>query len=173
MEITSRSKLLDVLNAYPALEETIIGLAPPFKNLKNPVLRRTVGQLATIERVAQVGNLDVTELVNTLRREAGQPEINTGVKVEIAVPERSPGDPDWIAGEPEFIVNGTEMLSQGEIPVQRVNELLGQLTPAGYILLVTDFEPSPIMDAMHKQDRRTYHKLHPEDPGQHLTYIAR
>ena len=65
MEITSRSKLLDVLKAYPFLEEQIVEIAPPFKNLRNPILRRTVGQLATIEQVAQIGNIDVVDLVNT------------------------------------------------------------------------------------------------------------
>jgi hypothetical protein len=52
MEITSHTKLLELLNEYPALEEQIINIAPPFKNLKNPVLRRTVGQLATLAQVA-------------------------------------------------------------------------------------------------------------------------
>jgi hypothetical protein len=172
MEITSRSKLFDVLREYPFLEEQIINIAPPFKNLRNPVLRRTVGQLATIEKVAQVGNVDVTELVNTLRRAAGQPELGAGTMVEISVPAPSAADPEWIDGEPQFVLNGTAMLLQGEVPVQKVNELLPQMNGNGYILLVTDFEPSPIIDAMMKAKRRVHHKTHPNDPKQHLTYIA-
>jgi hypothetical protein len=172
MEITGKSKLLDVLSAYPQLEEQIISSAPPFKNLRNPVLRRTVGQLATIERVAQVGNLDVSQLVNSLRRAAGQQEIQANAPVAIAVPRPAAGDPAWTAGQPQFIVNGSELLQQEIVPLERVNELLPQLGPDGFILLVTDFEPSPIMDAMHKQNRRLYHKQHPNDPGLHLTYIA-
>ena len=57
MEITSQSKLFDVLEAYPFLEEQIVNIAPPFQNLKNPVLRRTVGKIATLEKVAQVGGM--------------------------------------------------------------------------------------------------------------------
>ena len=75
MEINARSKLLDILVAYPELEEQIIKIAPPFQNLKNPVLRRTVGKLATLEKVAQIGGLDVNQLVNTLRRAVGQGEL--------------------------------------------------------------------------------------------------
>jgi hypothetical protein len=171
MEIRSQSKLLGVLQEYPFLEEIIIGIAPPFKNLKNPVLRRTVGQLATVEKVAQIGNIEVSELVNTLRRAAGQPELGADAAAGVAVPEKTAGDPDWIAGEPQFIVDGTEMLKQGEVPLVRVNELLGQLTADGYILLVTDFEPLPIMETMRKRDKRIFHKLHPENAGTHLTYI--
>jgi hypothetical protein len=172
MEITSRSKLFAVLQVYPHLEDIIVNIAPPFKNLRNPVLRRTVGQLATIEKVAQVGNVDVIELVNTLRRGAGLPELSADAPVEISVPAASAGDPDWIDGEPQFVLNGTALLREGEVPVQKVNELLPQLAPGRHILLVTDFEPSPIIDTMLKARRRVHHKTHPNDAGQHLTYIA-
>ncbi len=172
MEITSRSKLFAVLQVYPQLEDIIVDIAPPFKNLRNPVLRRTVGQLATIEKVAQIGNVDADELVNTLRRAAGLPELTASAPVEIAVPAASAGDPDWITGEPQFVLDGTAMLQAGEVPVQRVNELLPQLNGRGYILLVTDFEPSPIIETMIKAKRRVHHKTHPNDAKQHLTYIA-
>lgn len=172
MEITSRSKLFAVLQVYPHLEDIIVDIAPPFKNLRNPVLRRTVGQLATIEQVAQVGNVDVDELVNRLRRGAGLPELSPHAPVEISVPEVTAGDPEWISGEPQFVLNGTALLQEGEVPVQKVNELLPQLNGRGYILLVTDFEPSPIIDTMVKARRRVHHKTHPNDASQHLTYIA-
>jgi hypothetical protein len=171
MEITSHTKLFDLLKEYPALEEQIIGIAPPFKNLKNPVLRRTVGQLTTLAQVAQIGNMDVTELVNTLRRTVGQPELRADAESQISIPANSADDPDWIAGEPQFVVNGIELIRKGDVPVQRVNELLGSLSPDRFILLVTDFEPIPMLDAMQKQDRRIFHKPHPEKTGQFLTFI--
>lgn len=171
MEITSHTKLLELLNEYPALEEQIIDIAPPFKNLKNPVLRRTVGQLATLGQVAQIGNIDVTELVNTLRRAVGQPELRADTDSPISIPAKSADDPDWISGEPQFIVNGIELLRQGDVPLQRVNELLASLSPDRFILLVTDFEPTPMLDAMQKQNRLTFHKPHPEAAGQFLTFI--
>jgi hypothetical protein len=171
MQITSHTKLLELLNEYPALEEQIIEIAPPFKNLKNPVLRRTVGQLATLGQVAQIGNIDVTELVNTLRRAAGQPELRVDADSKISIPAKSADDPDWIVGEPQFIVNGIELLRQGDVPLQRVNELLVSLSSDRFILLVTDFEPTPMLDAMNKQNRRFFHKPHPDAPGQFLTFI--
>jgi hypothetical protein len=63
------------------------------------------------------------------------------------------------------------MLQHGEVPLGRVNELLGRLETGGYILLVTNFEPTPILDAMQKQNRRIFHKIHPADAQQHLTFI--
>ena len=172
MEITSQSKLLDVLEAYPELESQIINIAPPFQNLKNPVLRRTVGKIATLEKVAQIGGMDAGKLVNTLRRAVGQAEISgeaaASFTVEIPMVEN---DPEWMAGEPQFTVNGTELLQRGEVPLGKVNELLGQLEAGRYILLVTNFEPTPILEAMQKQNRKIFHKIHPADAGQWLTFI--
>lgn len=172
MEITSQSKLFDVLEAYPFLESQIINIAPPFQNLKNPVLRRTVGKIATLEKVAQVGGMSVDKLVNTLRKAVGQDELQAASSrnVVIEIP-RVADDPEWIAGEPQFTINGTEMLQRGEVPLGRVNELLGQLEADSYILLVTNFEPTPILDAMQKQNRKVFHKSHPDDPSQWLTFI--
>ena len=172
MEITSRSKLLDVLTEYPFLEEKIIAVAPPFKNLKNPVLRRTVGRIATLEQVAQVGQLDVGQFVNTLRRAVGQEDTQPAAAKTFSLPAaRSADTPAWVVGDPQHIVDGAEMLSRGDIPVVKVNELLKTLAPDRYLLLITDFQPQPIIDAMHKQNRQVYHTVHPHDAKQHLTYI--
>lgn len=172
MEITSQSKLLEVLEAYPFLEAQIVNIAPPFQNLKNPILRRTVGKLATLETVAQIGGMDASKLVNTLRRAVGQAELGAESTASLVVEiPHSPDDPEWIAGEPQFTVNGTDLLQHGEVPLGKVNELLGKLEPGKYILLVTDFEPTPILEAMQKQNRRAFHKSNLEVPGQHLTFI--
>lgn len=172
MEITLQSKLFDVLEAYPELEVQIINIAPPFQNLKNPVLRRTVGKIATLEKVAQVGGMDAGKLVNTLRRAVGQAELTEEAAVNLTVEiPRVADDPAWIAGEPQFTVNGAELLQRGEVPLGRVNELLGKLEAGRYILLVTNFEPTPILDAMQKQNRKIFHKPNLNDPTQHLTFI--
>ncbi len=172
MEITSHSKLFDVLEAYPALEAQIVNIAPPFRNLKNPVLRRTVGKLATLEKVAQVGGMDADRLVNTLRRAAGQAELGAEPAASLSVDIPQDADiPAWAGGRPQFTIDGTALLQRGEVPLGRVNELLGQLAPGGHIVLVTDFAPAPILDAMQIQHRETFHTANPADPAQHLTFI--
>ncbi len=172
MEITSQSKLFDVLEAYPELESQIVNIAPPFQNLKNPVLRRTVGKIATLEKVAQIGGMDAGKLVNTLRRAVGQDEMTgeTSASFTVEIP-RVENDPEWLAGEPQFTINGTELLQRGEVPLGKVNELLVQLEAGRYLLLFTNFEPTPILEAMQKQNRMVFHKTHPNDPAQHLTFI--
>lgn len=173
MDIHPRSKLMEVLEAYPALEEEIIRAAPAFQNLRNPLLRRTVGRLATLEQVARIGELAVNEFVNRLRRAAGLPALaegQTGAPVAVAPPDES--DPHWVRGEPQFTVNGTELLARGEVPLNVVNDLLPRLEPGRFLLLVTHFEPLPMIEAIAAQNRRIHHKTDAQHPSQHLTYIG-
>lgn len=172
MEITAQTKLFDVLEAYPALESQIINIAPPFKNLQNPVLRRTVGKLANLEQVAKIGGMDVDKLVNTLRRAVGQEELSAAsegtISVDVSI---DANDPPWISEKPGVVVNGTELLANGEVPLGHINDLLAKIPPGSVILLVTEFFPSPIIDAMKKQDRMVHHKVDAKNPLRHLTFI--
>lgn len=117
--------------------------------------------------------MDVTRLVNTLRRHVGQPELleasEQNKKVEIP---RTTQDPDGISGEPQFVVNGTELLQQGEVPLGKVNQLITQLSPKRYLLLLTNFSPTPIMDAVQKQNMHVFSKVNPQNPDEFLTFIG-
>ena len=172
MDIIAKTRLNDLLTKYPQLEEKIIQAAPAFRNLKNPVLRRTVGRVATIEKVVQIGGLDLTTFINLLRREVGQPELFPDAQMEPAAAQPvKTGDPDWIKGPVQFSVDGKEMLARGEVPVNRINELIPQLTGDSVIRLVTDFEPAPMIDALMKQKRHAHHTIDPQEPSRHITYI--
>lgn len=170
MDIQAHTKLFDLIMSYPQLEDKIISIAPPFQNLKNPILRKTVGKLATLEKVAKIGNLEVLDFVNTLRREVGQTEISSSDSIKI---EWTEGEPDWIKVEPQFSLDGTEMLSRGEHPLSKVNSLMRQLEPGRFLLLKTNFKPIPLIDEMKKQKYQVYSKVNEESAQNHLTFIKR
>ena len=168
MDIQTHTKLFDLLDLHPELEDKIMQIAPPFKNLKNPVLRKTVAKLATLEKVAKIGNLDVIELVNQLRHETGQPKITVEQKTEIAWQK---GDPAWIRKDPAHIIDGTEMLNRGEHPLNKVNALMREIKPGEFILLRTNFKPIPLIDEMIKQKYQVFSKTMKGQPDNHLTFI--
>ena len=70
--ITPKTRVGELLDSYPELESVLLELSPAFKKLKNPVLRKTVGKVATLQQAASLGNIPVTEVINTLRTEVGQ-----------------------------------------------------------------------------------------------------
>ncbi len=70
--ITPKSKVMQVIEEYPQLEDVLISYIPAFKKLKNPVLRKTVARIASLQQAASIGNVKVEDLINHLRKEVGQ-----------------------------------------------------------------------------------------------------
>jgi hypothetical protein len=72
--ITPQTKVGDLLKDFPELEETLVKIAPAFKKLRSPMLRRTVARVTNLAQAARVGGVPVDELIQKLRRAVGQPD---------------------------------------------------------------------------------------------------
>ena len=72
LPITPQTKVGELLEAYPELEAVLVAQTPIFEKLKNPVLRKTVAKVATLEKAAAIANIPVVKLVSELRKAAGQ-----------------------------------------------------------------------------------------------------
>ena len=70
--ISPKTKVGELLDHFPNLESVLMEMSPAFEKLKNPILRKTVARVATLQQVAVVGGLNVNEIVNRLRKEVGQ-----------------------------------------------------------------------------------------------------
>lgn len=77
LEITKDTMIATLLDSYPELEETLIAMAPPFKKLKNPILRHSVAKVASLRQAAIVGRLSINKMVNALREAVGQPSLES------------------------------------------------------------------------------------------------
>ena len=140
--ITPKTKVLQLLEAYPELEETLIACAPPFKKLKNPVLRKTVAKIATLQQAAAIGNMKVDELVNILRKEVGQDLLagETGHQYNTVKPAWF--REDRISKE----LDAREMIEAGDQPVNQVIADLNQLPDGSIYKLIAPFLPAPLID---------------------------
>ena len=76
IDITPNVTVHNLLKVYPELEDVLIGIAPRFQKLKNPLLRMTVAKVATLKQAAFVGGVPLDDLINILRRAVGQPVTN-------------------------------------------------------------------------------------------------
>ena len=77
MGINANTKINDLLKQYPFLEDFLVTLSPKFKGLKNPIMRKTIGKVATLGKVASIGRLDLDDflaaLTKEIDRQAGRP----------------------------------------------------------------------------------------------------
>ena len=81
MTITPKTTVHTLLKEHPFLLDFLAGYHPEFKKLTNPVLRRTVGRMATLDAVAEQGNVPLDQLMLDL---AAEIEEKTGSRPEIA-----------------------------------------------------------------------------------------
>ena len=57
IDINLQTKIADLLTAYPQLEDKLIGISPVFAKLKNPILRRTVARVTSVQQAATIANM--------------------------------------------------------------------------------------------------------------------
>jgi hypothetical protein len=144
--ITPKTKILDLLADYPELEEVLFDISPAFKQLKNPILRRTVAKATTLQQAALVGGIKVEELVNKLRLATGNVDI-PGLPPD-SVKEKTPvAVPSWFA-ERKITqhLDAREMLNRGEHPVGQVLADLSKLPETEIYQLKAPFFPAPLID---------------------------
>ena len=65
-EITNGDKIYDIVKEYPALKEILIRISPEFSKLNNPVVLETMGRVATVEKAAEMADIDVEDLLEQL-----------------------------------------------------------------------------------------------------------
>ena len=155
LTITPKTKVKELLDAYPDLEDTLIALASEFKRLKNPILRKTIARVATLQQAAQTAEISVDKVVNTLRKKAGQEEFD----FEEQGVSRSEEAPKWFDESKivkEFDARPT--LEKGGHPVDIVLREARDLKLGEIFKLTTPFLPAPLIDKVVDQGFRAWVK---------------
>lgn len=141
--ITPKTKIFDLLEDYPQLEDILIEMAPQFKKLKNPVLRKTIAKITNLNQAATIGGLNVEELINKLRKEVGQSNIDTINEQE----NINTKQPDWFKESSIIkIIDIRDMLHAGEQPVHEVMAEIKKLQNDKILKVITPFLPAPLVD---------------------------
>jgi hypothetical protein len=158
--ITPKTKVWELLNAFPGLEEPLIELAPEFKKLKNPILRRTIARVTSLQQAAAVGQIPVDVLVNKLRNLVGQDSLEA-IESGSTGGEQQPG---WFV--PSKIVKTLDarpIISSGGHPLPEVLHDVQNMNPGDIYELITPFLPAPLIDKVSEQGCSTWSKKEAED----------
>jgi hypothetical protein len=140
--ITPKTKVAALLETYPQLENTLLAMAPAFAKLKNPILRRTVARVTSLQQAASVAGIAVADLVNTLRAELGQAALDDLVDRNYAFIR-----PDWASqGTPSRTLDATALLAEGVQPVDVALAELADLPEGQIYCVLAPFLPAPLID---------------------------
>ena len=149
LPITPSTKVAALLDRYPELEDVLIGVAPPFKKLKNPILRRGVAKVASLRQVAAVGRVPVDELVNRLRAAVGQ---------EVIAVDDAGGTASYFTRQPDWfdrtkvvaIIDERERGASDpdRMAITKVLPAATRLQQTEILELTTTFLPAPGIDVM-------------------------
>ncbi len=142
--ITPKTKIYDLLEAFPELEDTLLNAAPAFQKLKNPALRKTITRITNISQTATIGGLNVEDLVNRLRAQAGQGNL---VGIEDSGNKYITEQPSWFSLEKVVrTIDIREMLNRGEQPVHVVLSAIKELDNDEILEILAPFIPAPLLD---------------------------
>ena len=148
LQITPQTIVADLLNNYPELEDKLIEIAPVFKNLKNPVLRKTIAKVTSLKQAAVIGNVALPTLINELRKTVGQDIFITDNEKSIANTDK----PGWVKEEnTKLTYDAIEDLENGVHPVSKVVKDIETLSGDELYLLISPFIPLPLIDIVNKK----------------------
>ncbi|EOA56140.1 hypothetical protein M2459_000728 [Parabacteroides sp. PF5-5] len=146
MEIDLQTKIADLLKFYPDLEDTLLELSPAFAKLRNPILRRTVAKVTSIQQAAKIAGISPSVMVQTLRKAAGLATVDS---IETYENNQQEPMPEWF-DETKITTrfDASPIINAGESPMQEILRLSKELQEGVIMELTAPFRPEPIIDIL-------------------------
>jgi hypothetical protein len=166
--ISPKTKVGELLDAYPDVEPVLMAMSPAFEKLKNPILRKTVAKVATLQQVSVVGGVNIDEMIRILRKHAGQDDVNPGHYNHL---DPDTDIPDWFNdAKIKERFDATPVINAGESPMKEILHQTSLLKQGEIFELQTPFTPAPIIDML----RERKFKIHTiVNNSNVLTYICK
>jgi hypothetical protein len=170
LQITPDTIVADLLNNYPLLEDKLIEIAPVFKKLKNPVLRRTIAKVTSLKQAAIVGNVQLGVLINELRKAAGHETMS--VQEASPVQYNTAAKLSWADEKNASVIyDAREDLESGAHPLAKVMKEVTELKDDEVYLLITPFTPAPLIEKLEAKGFIIYSEV--LSPGRFGTFVKR
>jgi hypothetical protein len=153
LPITPETKVAQLLKHYPELEETLIAMAPAFKKLRNPVLRRSVARVASLRQAAAVGGVELQSMIDDLRCAAHQEplRLDAGDQDRDAAKSYFGHKPHWFDASTISATVDERELPADTMPLNPVMRAASRLESGQMVELVTDFLPAPGIDLIKRK----------------------
>ncbi len=151
--ISPKTRVGELLDAYPELEHVLMAMSPAFEKLKNPVLRKTVAKVATLQQVCIVGGVNIDEMIRILRKSTGQNDTESLHEDQATQDSELPEWFDKAKIKEKF--DATPIINAGESPMKEILHRASLLKPGEIFELQTPFTPAPIIDMLNAKKYKT------------------
>jgi uncharacterized protein len=153
MDLSPKTKVNDLLNRYPFLKDFLIKLNPEFKMLDNPIMRKTVGRLASLGKVAMIGGMDVKQLLDDIAEKIKQ---EAGVAVSISYYEVGMDEQEVRLETLKGIIKELHQGKDAESQKKKFEELIKDVAPWE----IAQMEQRLIADGMPETEIKSLCEVH-------------
>lgn len=153
--IQATDRISSVLKRDEKLIDVLVQASSTFSKLKNPLMRRTMASLVTVEQAAQIAGIDAADLVTRLNHalshggpSAEAPKRSVGPK-----PKPAPVPAELAAVPAEQLVDCDvrEDLRAGKEPFGRIMSAVTALQPGQVLRVRAIFDPVPLYAVLAKR----------------------
>ncbi|MCZ2224230.1 MAG: DUF2249 domain-containing protein [Chitinophagales bacterium] len=160
MLINAQTKIAALLKHHPDTLETIVSIAPDFKKLRNPILRKLMAGRTSIAMASKIGGCKPEDFFKALAPLGFEVDNNNTATEEI-ITENKP-IPEYLKNiQQEQIVNFDvrEILASGSDPLKQIQQKVKELTANQVLLIINNFEPVPLIKLLENQGFTSYVKF--------------
>ncbi|GAA4300851.1 DUF2249 domain-containing protein [Nibribacter koreensis] len=158
MEIAPDTKISAVLKENPAAMEAIVSINRHFEKLRNPVLRKILASRVTIGEAARIGGCQVEDFYEKLAPLGFEVKGQATPSGKVAEAQDSTF-PEYLQNLPSsafHYLDVREDLANGNDPFLLIMKAVEQLTDKNTLVLVNTFEPTPLLQILHKRGYDSY-----------------
>lgn len=151
--IRAHDRVASVLARAPELVDVFANASPAFEKLRNPILRKTMARLVTVEQAARIAGIETQALLEKLNHaigEAAPPDepLASSLPTE---PSQAPAGLFDTPASDIVDLDVREDLRQGREPFSTILKTVRELGAAKVFRLRAIFEPVPLYNVLAKQ----------------------
>lgn len=157
MNISSTTKISELIKANPASIDAIVSINKHFEKLRNPLLRKILASRVTIADASKIGGCTVNDFFNKLIPLGFSlaPDINT-ITNSLRTNRERPAFMQNINSGNTVTLDVRADLASGKDPFQRIMDTLASLPQDNFLLIINTFEPVPLINVLKRKGFEYY-----------------
>lgn len=151
--IRKDDRVASVLAREPELLDVFVDASPAFERLRNPMMRRTMARLVTVEQAARIAGIETEALLAKLNRVIEGAPVAAKADTAPGKAKAAPPPPGLSETPAELILDldVREDLRQGREPFMAILKAVRELGSKQVFRLRAIFEPVPLYAVLAKQ----------------------